>query len=135
MYILTRIIVFLVLALIALGVYVRLAPSYAEDWHDMPNGLEPGDGPGHAVRVVPDDGDTLERLDGIIRDTPRTTVLAGSVEEGMVTYITRSALWGFPDYTTVARQGGQIVLYGRLRFGKSDMGVNAKRLDGWLARL
>src|SRR6056297_1313536 len=124
MYILTRIIVVLVLALIALGVYVRLAPSYAEDWHDLPNGLEPGDGPGQAVRVVPDEGDTLERLDAIIRDTPRTTVLAGSVDEGMITYITRSALWGFPDYTTLATQAEQIVLYGRLRFGKSDMGVN-----------
>ena len=135
MYILTRIIVVLVLALIALAVYVRLAPSYAEDWHDLPNGLEAGDGEGRAVRMVPDEGDTLERLDAIIRDTPRTTVLAGSVDEGMITYITRSALWGFPDYTTVARRDGQIVLYGRLRFGKSDMGVNAKRLDGWLARL
>lgn len=135
MYILTRIIVVLVLALIALGIYVRLAPSYAEDWHDLPNGLEPGEGAGSAVRVVSNEGDTLERLDAIIRDTPRTTVLAGSVDEGMITYITRSALWGFPDYTTVARQGGQIVLYGRLRFGKSDMGVNAERLDGWLARL
>ncbi|WP_368373299.1 DUF1499 domain-containing protein [Roseovarius sp. THAF27] len=101
----------------------------------MPDGLGTGDGQGRAVRVVPDEGETLERLDAIIRDTPRTTVLAGSVDEGMITYITRSALWGFPDYTTVARQGGQIVLYGRLRFGKSDMGVNAKRLDGWLARL
>lgn len=135
MYILTRIIVVLVLALIALAVYVRLAPSHAEDWHGLPNGLESGDGPGRAVRVVSDEGDTLERLDTIIRDTPRTAVLAGSVEEGMITYITRSALWGFPDYTTVARRGEQIVLYGRLRFGKSDMGVNAKRLDGWLAEL
>lgn len=135
MYILTRIIIVLVLALIALGVYVRLAPSYAEDWHDLPTGLEPGDGQGRAVRVVPDAGAALERLDAIIRDTPRTTVLAGSVDEGMITYITRSALWGFPDYTTVARQGDQIVLYGRLRFGKSDMGVNAKRLDGWLSQL
>lgn len=135
MYIVTRIIVVLVLALIALGVYVRLAPSHPEDWHDLPSGLEPGDGEGRAMRVVPDEGDTLGRLDAIIRDTPRTRVLAGAVEEGMITYITRSALWGFPDYTTISRQGDQIVLFGRLRFGKSDMGVNAKRLDGWLAQL
>lgn len=124
-----------ILVVATFAAYVRLAPVDPAKWHDLPTGLAPGDGPGRAVRVVPDDGDTLERLDAIIRDTPRTTVLAGSVDEGMITYITRSALWGFPDYTTVARQGGQIVLYGRLRFGKSDMGVNAKRLDGWLARL
>ncbi|WP_428515957.1 DUF1499 domain-containing protein [Roseovarius sp.] len=87
------------------------------------------------MRVVSDDGDTLARLDTIIRDTSRTTVLAGSVDEGMITYVTRSALWGFPDYTTVAHRDGRIVLYGRARFGKSDLGVNAKRLDGWLAQL
>ena len=135
MYILTRIIVVLVLALIALGVYVRLAPSYAEDWHNLPNELEPGDGQGRAVRVVPDEGETLERLDAIIRDTPRTTVLAGSVDEGMTTYLTRSALWGFPDYTTVAQRGDDVVIHARLRYGKSDMGVNRARVERWLATL
>ncbi len=135
MYIVTRIIVVLVLALIALAVYVRLAPSNAEDWHVLPEGLEPGDRRSSAVRVVPDAGETLSRLDAIIRDTPRTEVLAGSLDEGMITYVTRSALWGFPDYTTVGLRDGRIVLYGRARFGKSDMGVNAKRLDGWLSQL
>ncbi|MGK7652667.1 DUF1499 domain-containing protein [Roseovarius sp. B08] len=135
MYILTRIVVVVVLALIAFAVYVRLAPSNAEDWHVLPDGPEPGDGRSSAVRVVPDAGETLTRLDAIIRDTPRTEVLAGSVDEGMITYVTRSALWGFPDYTTVARRDGRIVLYGRARFGKADLGVNAKRLDGWLSQL
>lgn len=135
MYYLSRIFVVLVLALIAFAVYVRLAPLNAEDWHVLPDALEPGDGRSSAVRVVSDAGETLSRLDTIIRDTSRTTVLAGSVNEGMITYVTRSALWGFPDYTTVAQRDGRIVLYGRARFGKSDLGVNAKRLDGWLSQL
>ncbi len=123
------------LLVVAFAAYVRLAPSDPAQWHVLPDGVQPGDGAGSAVRVLPDDGDTLARLDAVIRATPRTTRLAGSVDEGMVTYVTRSALWGFPDYTTVARRDGQIVLYARLRFGRSDMGVNARRLDGWLAGL
>ena len=131
----TKTIVVGVLLLGGVSAFARLAPSDPEQWHVMPEGLQPGDEAGSAVRMVPDDGTTLAQLDKIIRATPRTTVLAGSVEEGMITYITRSLVFGFPDYTTVARRDGQIVLYGRLRIGKADMGVNAARLDGWLNQL
>lgn len=131
----TKTIVVGLLLLGGISAYARLAPSDPVRWHVLPQGLQPGDGIGSAVRMVPDDGTTLARLDQIIRATPRTTVLAGSVDEGMITYITRSLVFGFPDYTTVAQQDGQIVLYGRLRVGKGDMGVNAKRLDRWLSQL
>jgi uncharacterized protein (DUF1499 family) len=61
------------------------------------------------------------------------------VEEGRITYMTRSLVFGFPDYTTVttvpAGDGAQVVAYGRLRFGSSDMGVNRERLESWLAQL
>ena len=50
----------------------------------------------------------------------------------MITYITRSRVFGFPDYTTVRQAGPQLELYGRLRFGGSDLGANAARLDHWL---
>ncbi len=67
---------------------------------------------------------------------PRTRVLAGSVEEGMITYVTRSRVFGFPDYTTLHvtadAQGSRATLYGRQRFGKLDFGVNSARIQGWL---
>jgi len=50
----------------------------------------------------------------------------------MITYVTRSRVFGFPDYTTVRQAGPQLEIYGRLRFGRSDLGVNAARIDGWL---
>jgi uncharacterized protein (DUF1499 family) len=62
-------------------------------------------------------------------------LLAGSAGEGMITFQTRSQLWGFPDHTTVAVQGDLLVIYGRLRFGKSDLGVNRARIAGWLETL
>ena len=90
---------------------------------------------GAAIRTVPASPGDMARLDRIIRATPRTTLLAGSPESGMVTYITRSRLWGFPDFTTVEARPGAIVIHGRLRFGSSDMGVNRARVEGWVAAL
>ena len=66
---------------------------------------------------------------------PRTHVLAGGPDVGLTTYVTRSALWGFPDYTTIAQDGDAIVIRAHLRFGQSDMGVNAARVRSWVAAL
>ena len=119
--------------LVVFSAYARLAPSDPARWHAMPGAVTNRDLTGGAMRVVGAGADGLNRLDAIIRATPRTTVLSGSVEEGMITYVTRSAVFGFPDYTTIRAAGPQIELFGRLRFGASDLGVNARRLDGWLA--
>jgi len=122
----------LLVAVIAGMAFIRLAPSDPMRWHQMPDTVTDRDLDGGAMRRV--EGD-LAALDAIIRDTPRTRVLAGSAEQGMVTYITRSAVFGFPDYTTVRQAGDMLEIYGRLRFGRSDLGVNAARIDGWLGRL
>lgn len=117
---------------VVISAYVRLAPSDPERWHSMPAAVTNRDTDGGAMRVVGAGQDGLTRLDRIIRATPRTDVLAGSVEAGMITYVTRSRVFGFPDYTTVRQAGPQLEIYGRLRFGHSDLGVNAARIDGWL---
>jgi uncharacterized protein (DUF1499 family) len=96
------------LVLIVVGIaYVRLAPTDVTRWH--------------------------QAVDAAARDLPRTRVLAGSVEEGRITYVTRSAMIGFPDFTTIEYSDGQLKMFARLRFGYLDMGVNAKRLQGLLA--
>ncbi|MGJ8627792.1 MAG: DUF1499 domain-containing protein [Sulfitobacter sp.] len=143
-------IILLVLLIVISGFlgYVRLAPSDPEEWHKQayPSGM--GDISSSAgfiwrAPIADDDKDRLSRLDQIIMSTPRTTRLAGSVEAGKITYVTRSAVIGFPDYTTVGVYQGLIEdgdiryleINGRLRFGQSDFGVNAKRIKGWLAQL
>ena len=120
---------------VAFSIYARLAPSDAARWHVSPKALEAGDMAGSAVRRLPAQDNTLKKLHEIIQATPRTSVLAGSLEEGMITYVTRSALFGFPDYTTVEQTEDDIVIHGRLRFGAADLGVNAKRIDRWLGQL
>lgn len=124
--------IILVAAIVALLVFIRMAPSDPDRWHRMPENVSDRDLDGGAMRTR--EGE-LAALDGIIRDTPRTQVLAGSVSEGMITYVTRSRVFGFPDYTTVRQDGDRLEIHGRLRFGKSDLGVNAARIDGWLRQL
>ena len=109
--------------------WVRLAPSDPERWHKMPEIVETNVLAGGASHVLEDSADKFAQLDRVIRATPRTQVLAGTVEEGMITYVTRSLLFGFPDYTTVRAQDGRLEIYSRLRFGRSDLGVNAARID------
>ena len=87
------------------------------------------------MRVVSDAPGRFARLEEIILATARTERLAGSAEAGMATYVTRSKVFGFPDYTTIRQRDGQLEIYGRLRFGKSDLGVNKARVESWLAHL
>ena len=131
------------LIIVAFAAYVRLAPSDPARWHRPAAiaGTESKQLKGGYIwrKVVDGDGKAaLASLDAAATAAPRTMTLAGSVEDGQITYVTRTAAWGFPDYTTATLQtaeDGQTYLevYGRLRFGRSDLGVNAKRIKGWVA--
>lgn len=121
----------LVAVAVLLGGYIRLAPSDPDRWHVAPQGTD-RDLPNGVVRVVETGSDGLARLSAIARATPRTRVLAGSVEAGMVTYVTRSLAFGFPDYTTAQQDGDTLRIYARSRFGRKDFGVNRERVTKWV---
>lgn len=124
-------------ALIVAGaaVYVRLAPSDPQRWHVSLEFSENKDFKGGVQRVAAIGPDGLARFDALARATPRVKVLAGSVAEGHITYVARSAFWGFPDYITAQQDGDALRIYARLRFGRSDFGVNGDRVDRWLGAL
>ena len=126
-----------VLAVVAaLFGFARLAPSDPDRWH-VAIGAGPAEevGLGRYVIRRPAVKDDLQRLDAIALSTPRTTRLAGAPAEGRVTWITRSRVFGFPDYTTAEQAEGELRIHARLRFGSSDLGVNRARVRGWLAAL
>ncbi|MEO0371911.1 MAG: DUF1499 domain-containing protein [Pseudomonadota bacterium] len=127
--------ILLLAALIGVGLYVRLAPTDPTEWHAMPGEMGNEDMNDGAKRVVAAGDGALARLHAIVLSTPRTEVLAGSVEDGMITYVTRSRVFGFPDYTTVSQEGADIKILARLRYGAYDLGVNAARVDAWIAEL
>jgi uncharacterized protein (DUF1499 family) len=81
--------------------------------------------------------DAAARLATIANATPRTELLAG---QGLhTTWVTRSAMIGYPDYTSVmitpTATGSTIAIYARSRFGQSDFGVNRARVESWLKQL
>jgi len=133
-----RLLIALIVVVIGLMAYVRLAPNDTTRWHKLPKAIAPGDtleaGSFLAIRQMSaPPGEVLAALDAAARATPRTALVAGSIEQRLLTYRTRSAIWGFPDHTTVGVQGDLLVIYGRLRFGQADLGVNRARVQAWLS--
>nr|WP_232204294.1 DUF1499 domain-containing protein [Roseobacter sp. CCS2] len=130
----------LVVLILGLMAYVRFAPTDAARWHQPLMLTAPGDYPeegGFLVerKIAAPAPEVLAAVESRALATPRTQVIAGSVDEGMITFMTRSRVMGFPDYTTVAVYNDTLVIYGRLRFGRSDMGVNKARIESWLETL
>lgn len=140
----TLILALLLFALIQ-GV-VRLVPLDVAARHKMPEMPEPGtgtwserDGVHVALDLEASPGELLGRFDALVAKSPRTKQFAGSVNEGLITYVTRSALWGFPDFTTVAARaegsGTRILIHGRMSFPGSDWGTNRARVERWIEAL
>jgi len=126
--------IILCLSVVAAG-YIRLAPSNPEKWHVPLEFETDADFRNGARRVIDGDQTEFDRLDRIIRNEPRSTVLAGSLADGRVTYVLRTKFVGFPDYATIERVDGQIRILSWLRFGSSDGGLNRTRVERWLKGL
>jgi hypothetical protein len=121
-----------IMAVVAGLAYIRLAPVDVARWHKPIGDADNSDGEGWSARVVQASPGKLSDIHQTMLKLPRTQLVAGSVGDGRLTYITRSKWMGFPDFTTVEQADSHIKLYARLRFGRSDLGVNGKRLDGVL---
>jgi len=124
--------IWVIIALVIFGVgYIQLAPSDPKRWHTDVNADVDKDFTGGAVRIVDVD---LIAIDAVIRKIG-AKVLSGSVDSGHITYISRSRIMGFPDYITVQKFNEKLRIYSRSRFGQSDLGVNKRRVEGWLLQL
>lgn len=144
----------LVVAILGMDAFVRLAPSDPARWHGDPLSA-PGTGKPNSFRLIPE-GMHAEAADGVAPTfsmtagelalafdrmalaQPRTRRLAGSPEAGAVTYVQRSRVFGFPDYISVRffdlpDGGSSLAIWSRARFGHGDMGVNRARVENWLA--
>ena len=132
-----------VLALVGFAGWVRLAPTDPARWHVDPLTTADPQTPNFA-RIQPGEV-TLEgsaavaaaRVRAAMEALPRTRLIAGSESEGMMTFVTRSRLMGYPDYTTIRLTDGgtSLAALARSRFGQSDLGVNQGRLEALKAAL
>ena len=142
--------ILLLLAVAGFMLYVRLTPSDPALWHVDPRAIPKPDKPNHWL-IRPVGGDArppnyrLEAprlaaaIDEVLRDQPRTQRVAGSVESGHMTYLTRTPLMGYPDYVSIrvyaTEMGSSFAAFSRSRFGQSDLGANRKRMEAWLAAI
>jgi uncharacterized protein (DUF1499 family) len=70
---------------------------------------------------------------------PRTTLLANWPDRLQAQWVERSGLMNYPDIIAAelrpAAGGATLWLYSWSLFGWSDLGVNRKRVDAWIAAL
>jgi hypothetical protein len=140
----------IILLIIGIGVlgllaYVRFSPSDPARWHidiAAPDFVPPANWAAFCPLPGSRDFVTVNNPLAVLADIadswPRTTRVAGSVEEGRITWVTRSRILWFPDYATAAlvqtADGPQVCIVSRQRFGSEDMGVNTVKVQGWLMR-
>jgi uncharacterized protein (DUF1499 family) len=113
-----------------------------------PAGFRPA--PDIETPIYPVDPDRLlQTARRVAAEQPRTYLAADFPALRQVHYVARSALFNFPDLITVqvapaapdaaANPAGHpaatLVLWSRSVYGRSDLGVNRKRLAAWLAAL
>lgn len=136
----------ILVAAVAGGIWFRRVADDPVRWHVDPLTAVKPDTPNSAL-IRPEGGDGVapvhpvspqalaEALDALALAEPRTSRIAGAPSEMWMTYVQRSALWGFPDYISVrvlgVEGGATWAAFSRSRFGQSDLGVNAKRLARW----
>lgn len=128
--------IWLLLLVLVIGLaYIRLAPSNPDKWHRDIRAEQNEDRANGAVRIIPGDGESFRKAIGLLGNLPRTHRIDDGSDPNHATFVTRSVVFGFPDYTTVQHTGDQLKLFARLRFGKSDLGVNRKRLEAVLSQV
>lgn len=85
--------------------------------------------------------DTLRRRwQEMVGRQPRVEAIAADDEAMQYDYVQRSRLMRYPDTVTVkfiALDDGRstLAVYSRSHYGRSDFGVNEKRIEAWLAAL
>ncbi|MEO0676053.1 MAG: DUF1499 domain-containing protein [Pseudomonadota bacterium] len=111
--------------------FFHFVPVTAESGPGRPAAAEVGDYPkrGGFYTVRPAAEVDLGALEAQIAAEPRTRKLAEGV------YASRSLIWGFPDITHVWSEDGNVHVSSHLVYGSSDLGVNRRRIEGWLAAL
>lgn len=130
-----KILIVILVAFVLACAFVRFAPSDVQKWHKRLDVSADKDFAKGVIRIVENSADQFSTLVGIALATPRTTQLAGSANDGMATFVTRTRIFGFPDYSTIWTDGDDLVIYARLRFGTNDSGVNELRTLKWISLL
>ncbi|GAA0780518.1 DUF1499 domain-containing protein [Roseibium denhamense] len=124
----------LLLCVVGAAAFFRLVPVGSASVPEKNAQSEPGDEalPGGFYAARPADTLRLDELEQLIAATPRTRRVAGSSDKLPMVFVHRSRIWGFPDVSQVWVENDLVHIYSHLVFGGSDLGVNRRRVEGWL---
>ena len=121
--------------------FASLAPPDRPNWYLVcPEGVC-GTAPQAASPVFEEPVAALrDRWRRMVAAQPRTESLSGDDESLQEDYVQRSKIVGWPDTVTVRfialdDTRSTLAIYSRSHYGYSDMGVNQKRIEAWLAAL
>ncbi|MEO0358639.1 MAG: DUF1499 domain-containing protein [Pseudomonadota bacterium] len=114
--------------------FVRLSPIAAR--HFDSRAVDPLAGAkirpgGYRTAIAPLTQTDQDRLFAEILATPRTTERSTDLPNTRI-FVHRSMIWGFADVTHVILADDQWIIDSHLVLGQSDMGVNKRRIEGWL---
>ena len=135
---------FLIVAVVivsAFAIWVRIAPTDTASWHVDPSIKQ--DKSARSFQTNAEFKGIAEGV-GLLETDPalpdeRSSVIAGSPEDGFVTYMLRTRTFGYPDFLSAKwvpnYKGGVLYIYSRSRFGYSDLGRNKRRVLEWIKRL
>ena len=133
-----------ILLLLIILIIVRFLPVDTEPFHEDPAEPDPQRSEvrligREAPRFQGEADQVLDVLMQIAREDG-ARIVQGGVDEGMITFVARSRLFGFRDFITVKavdEAGGvsKLSVLARPRANFPDFGVNARRLDRWLSEL
>ncbi|NND42939.1 MAG: DUF1499 domain-containing protein [Silicimonas sp.] len=131
----------------AIVLWIRYSPIDRDAWHVDP--ADAGDLGRSGVKLIgldaprfaADPETVLETIHEIALSEPRTRLLDGDIDEGMLTFVARSRTIGFADFITVKAvsegRKTKLSVASRPRAGAKayDWGVNAKRIDRWMQEM
>lgn len=131
-------------AIVGAAFYFRMAPMPPDVWHVDPDVAALPTTPNYELLVEED----APRLPGtpeqvavaldIVATSEGAVLIAGSPAEGFMTYVARCRFFGFPDAISMRLhaegEDTRVDIFSRSRFGQSDLGVNAARVERWMSK-
>jgi uncharacterized protein (DUF1499 family) len=118
---------------------LRLSPK-PNQFLMLPAGFRAAADP-HAASPVfaVDPAQLADKLRQVALAEPRTRLLSADETGRRLEFVQRSAVFRFPDYVSVeilpAEGGSTLAVYSRAKVGYSDLGVNRRRIERWIAKL
>jgi uncharacterized protein (DUF1499 family) len=145
MRIILALVVVILVAVLGAAIYFRSVSMPAEVWHVDPAAVTPPQSPNFELRVGQDApvfdmaADALAARIDAVATAEGARMIGGALAEGQMTYVARTRIMGYPDAVSIrlvpVGEGTRMEIFSRARFGYSDMGVNAARVDRWIAAL